>query len=97
MMVTRFTEIYYFSSYSNSSLQECQEPSTNCRWQLEYAAEILADFSKTYHHLFLLKPYNTEVSCDFIYKLLNILKSKEFSVFSNNRPQLNLKVKIGGY
>ena len=30
--------------------------SYSCRWLLECAAEILGDFSKTYHHCLLLKP-----------------------------------------
>ena len=34
--------------------------------QLESAAEILVDFSKTYYH-FLLEPENVEASCDFMY------------------------------
>ena len=33
-----------------------QESSTFCRWLFECAAKILVDFSKTYHHRFLLKP-----------------------------------------
>lgn len=33
---------------------------------LEYAAEMLLGFSKIYHHG-ILKPYNFETSCDFIY------------------------------
>ena len=34
---------------------------------MECATRILVDFNKTYYHRFLLKPYNVEASCDFIY------------------------------
>lgn len=34
---------------------------------MECAAEIV-DFSKTYHHPFLLKSLNVEDSCDLVYK-----------------------------
>ena len=29
----------------------------------------IVKFSKTYHYRFLLKPYNVEASCDFIYNI----------------------------
>ena len=42
------------------------------RWLLECAAEILGNFSKTYHYRFLLKTQNVE-TYDFICKRNHIL------------------------
>ena len=55
-MVIKFTKTSLDISTAHSSKQ-----------LLDWAAEILRDVSKTYHHCFLLKPQNIEASCDFIY------------------------------